>query len=241
MWAFCLRSFVREYGWSFLHRISLPHPIRTTKAFLKAGALDISGNMIDISSGVPTLNLRGEGSIVGVGFCMKPKNPPCISGRSDHDCHYLEHLLQYSTTNIPECCRICTIREIGLMTLQAGAAFYIMTSAQHILNDVFIPALDERRFAAGLFVLCRYSLRPFAVGMIASGIRGLMFPYENGDCRDYKTWLRADRGIKEDQTEINESNQQTISRLLIGSLQEQTAGSHFERQGNILYSRIHTK
>ena len=241
MWAFCLRSFVREYGWSFLRRISLPHPIRTTKAFLNVGALDVSGDMINISNGEISRIPGGEGAIVGVGFCMKPKNPPCISGKSGHDCHYLEHLLQYGTTNIPGCCRICRIREIGLMTLKAGAAFYIMTSAQHILNDVFMPALDEKRFTVGLFILCRYSLRPFAVGMIASGIQGLMFPFERGDCRDYTTWLQADRGMKEDQTEIKETNLQTIRELLAGTTQEQTANTYFERRGNILQPRIQAK
>ena len=124
------------------------------------------------------------------------------------------------------------------MTLKTGAAFYIMTSAQDILLDLFTPALNEGRFSSGLFVLCRYSLRPFAVGLLASGIRGWLFPFETGDCRDYRTWLPADRGIKEERTEINEPNQKTIRELLAKAAKELTSDTQFERRGNVLYSRI---
>ena len=124
------------------------------------------------------------------------------------------------------------------MALKTGAAFYVMTSAKDILFDVFTPALDEGRFSSGLFVLCRYSLRPFAVGMLASGIRGWLFPFERGDCRDYRTWLQADRGIKEEQTEINEPNQRTIRALLANAAKEPTPDTRFERRGNVLYPRI---
>ena len=124
------------------------------------------------------------------------------------------------------------------MTLKTGAAFYIMTSAKEILFDVFTPALDEGRFSSGLFVLCRYSLRPFAVGLLASGIQGRLFPFESGDCRDYKTWLQADRGIKEEQTEINEPNQRTIRALLVDAAREPPPHTQFERRGNVLYPRV---
>ncbi len=121
------------------------------------------------------------------------------------------------------------------MTLKTGAAFYIMTSARDILLDVFTPAIDEGRFSSGLFVLCRYSPRPFAVGLLASGIQGRLFPFERGDCRDYKTWLQADRGIKEEQTEINEANQRTIRALLVNAAKEPPPHTRFEQRGHILY------
>jgi len=125
-----------------------------------------------------------------------------------------------------------------MMTLKTGAAFYIMTSAKEILLDVFTPALNEGRFSSGLFALCRYSLRPFAVGLLASGIQGWLFPFERGDCRDYRTWLQADRGIKEEQTEINEPNQRTIRALLANAAKEPTPDTQFERRGNVLYPRV---
>jgi len=124
------------------------------------------------------------------------------------------------------------------MALKRGAAFYIMTSAKEILFDVFTPALDEGRFSSGLFVLCRYSLRPFAVGLLASGIQGRLFPFERGDCQDYRTWLQADRGIKEEQTGISEPNRRTIRALLVNAAKEPPPHTQFERRGNILYPRV---
>ena len=235
MWSFCLHSLFREYGWQFLRHVALPHPVKTAKAVFDSGTLDLSDNVTQVSIAGSGQSLEDARSIVGVGFCLKPLDPPCMSGRSNHDCHYLEHLRHAKASDVPACCRQCAIREIGLRTLKAGAAFYIMTSAQDILFDLFKPALNEERFSSGLFVLCRYSLRPFAVGLLASGIRGWLFPFETGDCRDYKTWLLADRGIKEDRTEINEPTQNTIRRLLTTAAKEPPLHTHFARRGNILY------
>ena len=45
---FCLHSIFREYGVQFIRRIAAPHPVRTAKAFLQAGKMDVSGDMIRI-------------------------------------------------------------------------------------------------------------------------------------------------------------------------------------------------
>jgi len=243
MWRFCLHSLFREYGWQFLKRVVVPHPLRTTRAVLDLGDLDFSGDMAATSDRAPSPNLDGARMIVGVGFCLKPMNPPCPSGRPNHDCYYLERLIHAhlsdpsDPSDMSDCCRQCAIREIGIRTLETGAAFYIMTSAKDILFDVFTPALDEGRFSSGLFVLCRYSLRPFAVGLLASGIRAWLFPFERGDCRDYRTWLQADRGVKDEQTAINEQSRRFVRELLGNGAQEPTLYRRFERQGNILYPR----
>ncbi len=121
------------------------------------------------------------------------------------------------------------------MTLKRGAAFYVMTSAKDILLDAYMPALNRGRFTTGLFVLCRYSLRPFAVGLLASGIRAWMFPFERGDCADYRTWLAADRGIKREQTHISELNQKKIRELLGNAAADSQPGVPIERRGNVLY------
>lgn len=215
--------------------------MKTARAVIRSGVLDLSGDMTKTSDENSIRHPEGNHTIIGVGFCLKPINPPCLSGRSNHDCHYLEHLLHSEASDISVCCRQCAIREIGIMTLKTGAAFYIMTSAKDILFDVFKPALDEGRFSSGLFMLCRYSMRPFAVGLLASGIRGWLFPFEKGDCQDYKTWLQADHGIKEEQTEINEQNRRTIKKLLENTMKEISPDTQFERQGNVFYSYFFEK
>ncbi len=120
------------------------------------------------------------------------------------------------------------------MTLQAGAAFYIMTSAKDVLLDLFTPAINEGRFSSGLFLLCRYSLRPFAVGLLASGIRGWLLPFERGDCMDYKTWLLADRGVKDEQTSISKQGRKIIRELFGNVTKEPDSPKKFKRQGYIL-------
>ena len=236
MWAFCLNSLFREYGWLFFRRMALPHPVKTAKAFLASGAIDPSPGVIDVPAAGRGEGLEGGRSVVGVGFCLKPMDPPCPSGRANHDCMYLENLAGAEAPDAHLACRECTIREIGTEALRSGAAFYVMTSAKDILLDVFAPALDERRFSAGVFVLCRYSLRPFSVGLLASGMRGRLFTFESGDCRDYRTWLQADRGIKDEQTAIADGDRELLMGLLGGAAAGPTPGARFVREGNIFYA-----
>ena len=231
-----MHSLLREYGWEFIRRTALPHPFKTAKAVFDACNLSFSKDATAISGNNPLGPLEGASSIVGVGFCMKPINPPCPSGRSNHDCVYLEKLHLRRESEIPAPCTQCSIRKIGIATLKAGAALYIMTSAKDILLDVFTPALDQGRFSSGVFLLCPYSLKPFSVGMLVSGIRGWLFPFEKGDCRDYKTWLLADIGIKDEQTEIIESKERMILRFLADSIRKTTQDMRFKKQGNIFYA-----
>ena len=235
MWAFCWHSLLREYGWQFFRRVVLPHPVKTAQAVWASGALDYAGDRTEVGAGDTVRSFGGARSLVGVGFCLKPLDPPCPSGRFNHDCRYLETLPRSEAADIPAACRQCAIREIGTLALRAGAAVYVMTSAQDILLDVFAPALDDRRFTSGLFALCRYSLRPFAVGLLAGGMRGWMFPFEQGDCRDYKTWLKADRGTKDERTEINPPNRSAIREFLRAAAPDSPPAAGFEKRGNVLF------
>jgi hypothetical protein len=108
-----------------------------------------------------------------------------------------------------------------------------MTSARDILDDVFVPAMMRRAFTTGLFVLCRYSFRPFALGLLSSGMGGRLLPLEQGDCRDYRTWLLADRGIKDEQTTVDGTGMAKVASTLEGAAP--SPASRFERRGNILF------
>jgi len=232
--AFCGRSLFREYGWQFFRRIAFLHPLKTARAVRAAAALDVAGGIVEVPGPAPAFG--GARSLVGVGFCLKPLDPPCPSGRFNHDCAFLENLRAGETTDVPAPCRICAIREFGLLSLRAGTAFYVMTSARDILLDVFAPALEHGTFAAGAFALCRYSLRPFAVGLLAAGVRGWMWSFASGDCRDYRTWLRADNGDKPDRTEIAAADRQTFREFLRAAAQT-APPARFEKRGNVLHPR----
>jgi hypothetical protein len=231
---FCLRSLFTEYGWQFLWQVALPHPVKTTRAVLRSSLFDCSGDFVSTCDDDPEQRLGEERALVGLGFCLKPMNPACVSGRFNHDCHYLENLLGSDSAEMPECCRQCAIREIGIVALRAGVSVYIMTSAKDILFDVFAPSLKRQRFASGLFVLCRYSLRPFAVGLNAAGVRGWMIPFGHGDCANYRTWLMADRGVKDDQTSVQPQSRKSILQILSSAKRESNGAKRFVREGNVL-------
>jgi hypothetical protein len=235
LWAFCARSLLRDYGWRFVWRVAAPHPVRTARALRDASAIDPCGRMIAVPPVGEGAALNGGRRLVGLGFCLKPMLPECPSGRPNHDCLYLERLHGSAAASIPAPCRTCAIREVGAAALRAGAALYIMTSARDILHDVFEPSLERREFDSGLFLLCGYSVRPFAAGLLASGIRGALVPFERGACEDYRTWLLADRGIKHEQTGIGGPSYGRVLAMLekaarVGQVQ-------VERRGNVLHPK----
>lgn len=167
--------------------------------------------------------------MMGLGFCMKPML--CPSGRFNHECQYLEGLPQ---PVMHEGCRACAIRSLGLLALKSSSALYIMTSAQDILLDLFAPSLKDGRFSSGLFLLCRYSLQPFAVGLLAGSVSGLMVPFDGGDCRDYPTWLLADTGTKNEQTCLDTQTLKAVCALLAQAKKE-NAPTRFVREGEIFF------
>jgi hypothetical protein len=230
---FCLRSLVREYGWRFASRVALRRPMRTLRAFRDAARLDVTGGGLEVASRAAGSLAAGPPSIVGVGFCLKPVDPPCPSGRANHGCLFLETLAPHDAAGVPAPCRSCAIRDIGMRSLRAGSAFYVMTSARDILEDVYVPAIERGRFPTGLFVLCRYSFKPFAAGLLASGMSARLLPLDQGDCRDYRTWLLADRGVKLERTMVAASGM-TQAASVLGTLGPARA-VRFERRGHVLY------
>jgi hypothetical protein len=233
MWTFCLRSLFREYGWRFAAKVAVRHPIRTLRGFREAANLDATGGGI-VAVGDPTAGPpAGPPPVVGAGFCLKPVTPPCPSGRANHDCACLEHHAELDPTSLPAPCGPCAIRAIGTDALRAGAAFYVMTSAGDILDDVFVPAMAGKGFTTGLFVMCRYSFRPFALGLLASGMGGQLLPLGGGDCRDYQTWLLADRGIKADQTTVDVTGMRCVTHSVGG--RSSAEAWRVERRGNVLF------
>ncbi|MFO7693422.1 MAG: hypothetical protein R6V57_10090 [Vicinamibacterales bacterium] len=234
MWSFCIRSLFREYGGRFAAKVALRHPWRTLRAVRDAAGLVVTEGGLEVIGDPAAAQPGGPPSMVGVGFCLKPLNPPCPSGRANHDCLLLEKAAGVEAAVVPAPCRSCAIREIGTQSLRAGSAFYVMTSARDILDDVFVPSLEARRFRTGLFVLCRYSFQPFALGLLASGMNARLLPLDQGDCRDYRTWLLADRGIKDEQTTMDDAATSGVARLLGPGAPWHAVT--VERRGNVLHS-----
>ena len=228
---FCLQSSFREYGRQFCRCVVARHPVKTTRALLDCVSCDFARDWVCTPGREPRMGRKG--AIVAAGFCLKPLDLPCPSGRANHDCLCLERITT-AASELPVPCRTCAIRNIGNLALRSGAAFYIMTSAKDILWDLYVPTLEEERFSDGLFILCRYSFQPFVLGLLASGLRARLVPLEQGDCRDYLTWLRADRGLKDEQTRVSEASWRGIQELL-GQGMALGSSAQCSRRGNIFF------
>ena len=108
-----------------------------------------------------------------------------------------------------------------------------MTSAKDILSDLITPALNSDRYSRALLSLCHYSFEPFKIALFITGIEAFLFPFEKGDCEDYRTWRQADKGIKDTQTGLRNHDLTTIKTLLQSSIKELNPVFRYTKIGNI--------
>lgn len=221
--AFCVRSLCREYGLAFLARVIFAHPMATARGIARYSHGPASA---------PPPWRGGEGSLVGIGFCLKPLLPACPSGRSNHRCAWFDD----TGRPLAAPCRDCLVRAMGRRALASRSAVYIMTSARDILHDVLLPAVARGRFRSAVLVMCRYSFEPMRLALAMCGIEARLFPFLQGDCRDYATWRRADTGDKPEQTALDAGTLAELTGTLAGGAQG-TSALRFERAGNIYQAR----
>ncbi len=236
VWDFSINSLVRDYGVAFISRVIIRHPFKTItgiKNYQKLNKTKESTYKILINPQHPEKCIDNHKSITGAGFCLKPLKPECISGRANHNCIYFENNLYLQKNTKPLCCRDCMIKKIGLIALYAKSSFYIMTSAKDILYDIIQPAVKTGKYLKGLFCMCKYSFEPFKIALLISGIEGCLCSFETGDCKDYKTWHRADIGIKDEQTTLSNTFIRSVENIL--SLTSSNRNIKFKKVGNIFY------
>jgi hypothetical protein len=238
IWDFSVNSLVRNYGIAFISRVIIRHPFKTIAGIRKYQQLnkneELSDKIILVNPQYPEICINKNKSIIGAGFCLKPLKPECISGRANHDCKFFEYNLHLQKDKLPLCCKDCMIKKIGLMALNAKSNFYIMTSAKDILYDIIQPAVERGKYLKGLFCMCKYSFEPFKIALLISGIKGCLYSFETGDCKDYKTWHRADIGIKDEQTTLSNTFIRSAENSL--SLNSSNRNIKFKKTGNIFYS-----
>ncbi|MFB3777734.1 MAG: hypothetical protein ACE141_08985 [Bryobacteraceae bacterium] len=205
VWSFSARSLLRPYGKMFLQSVVLRHPFRFLSGLREyrlrtRPARSMDHAMVGISSwdGLAAEAIGGEW-VVGMGFCQKPIEPPCPSGRFNHRCWFLTRA---EGSALPPACRACQVRDIAERALPAGAALYAMTSAADIASDLLLPVLRSGVPRLSLLSVCPYSVPPLTLAMTICGLRGIVQSYSEGDCRDFATWLRADEGDKREQTHL---------------------------------------
>lgn len=215
-WDFCVRSLAQPYGRLFLRSVILRHPLRTLtglmhyrKRLRSSQHSDIAPIGLDSEERYRDAFSNGH-SLLGLGFCQKPLDPPCPAGRFNHRCLVLE---QANSQTIPAACIDCPIRETALRGLRAGASIYIMTSAIDIARDLLLPN-HHSPYSSYFLSVCPYSIPPLTLAMSICGLRGLVFAFGRGDCLDYTAWLNADRGTKSEQTFLSSPAQKKLMEVL---------------------------
>jgi hypothetical protein len=203
VWDFSARSLLRPYGRLFLRSVVLRHPLRFlaglknyTRRVRPARGQESARVGVSSREDFEAALVNGDWR-VGMGFCQKPLEPPCPSGRFNHECWFLT---RPEGAGMPPACRMCNIREIAERALPAGAAVYVMTSAADIARDLLLPALRGAVPGRVLLSVCPYSVPPLTLAMSVCGLRGMVQSYGEGDCKDFAMWSRADEGDKPEQT-----------------------------------------
>jgi hypothetical protein len=251
-WEFSFRSLPREYAWLFFLKAVLAHPIKAIlglsryRQFIrekKGRAYELPcdyARFISIPEERTFLQqMRGRKSwpLIGLGFCLKPYdiNDPtrsCPSGRPNHDCLYLE---RGETRPV---CGSCAIQEIGRLALEKGCPVCTMTSAKDIARDLMLPQISRNSFPSAILILCPYSIQAIILPQLICGVRMILLPYASGSCADYEQWLRADRGIKNERTELGSNADQKIGEILTQFGDRHPPFQRFRRQGNIFFPEL---
>ena len=155
--------------------VAVPHPLRSTRRPRRRAR-----RVGPYHRRVPRRSRfapRGRSVDQSAGFCLKSMNPPCPSGRPNHDCHYPRTCLDPKELGDSNSCRQCEIGETARW--RSGPAPRSTRPRPTSCSTCSCRPSNGGR-SPGLFVLCRYLLRPFAVGLLASGIRDRCFRSRGG-------------------------------------------------------------
>jgi hypothetical protein len=254
IWDFSFRSLSRAYAWLFLFRAVIAHPVKAVRGVRRYRRF-IHENKRPAPEYVRFLSIpdeaiflrraraRKSGPLLGLGFCLKPFDPDdpsrsCPSGRANHDCLYLKKGEARSV------CAGCSIHEIGRSALDKGCPIYIMTSAKDIARDFMLPQISRGLFPAAVLILCPYSIQAIILPLLICGVEMMLLSYAGGSCSDYKQWLRADRGIKDERTTIEAGSREQLLGLLKKLGDEGMSGAEgrrnrgFRRGGNVFYPAV---
>jgi len=244
IWNFSYHSFFKEYARLFFFKVMVGYPLRTIRGlkkyrhfikqkenlFFKYGQFLF---ITDEKAFLEKIKKQKIKPLVGLGFCLKPNNPEnasfCPSGRANHDCLYLEK------GQALQVCFYCSIYKISRKCLETGCDVYIMTSAKDIARDFLIPQVKDEKFPSAILLLCPYSIQAIIFPLLICGVDVFLMAYERGFCRDYREWRSADKGNKNEMTELSKESWKKIFDLLSESRDVNSQFQRFRREGNIFY------
>ena len=247
-WQFSLLNAGRWFPWYFLLRIMVMHPTAAWRGLLRYRRLVRRSpgkepvGTVPLAALIDKVRQREEPLLIAPGFCLKPydyeKNRSiCPAGHFNHRCILLENAANtvFQPSVWPAPCRKCGIATLVKIAAIHSADFYIMTSAIDIAQDVYLPAIRRRGPRLGLFFLCPYSVDPFTFGLAITGIKGALVQFCRGDCQTHAEWTDADRGLKNDQTAVDEKQWRSLVDDLVCTNDSKLQHVEVVREGNLYH------
>jgi hypothetical protein len=220
LWEFSLQNLVRFFPYYFLIRILFFFPVKATRGIFKYQKLIRKSNgdallgtkkLPEIFQSLKSGKIMFSRFIIAPGFCMKPYDETqrisnCPIGHFNHRCLVLEKQAMFLTEQQKwqQPCNKCFLGTLAQLSVKLGANFYIMTSALDIARDLYLPAIKGDGAQSGIFLLCPYSTEAFSLGLATSGINGALITFCKGDCLNHEDFTKADIGIKEKQTFVEQ-------------------------------------
>jgi hypothetical protein len=240
VWGFSWHSLRQPYGRLVLRQVAARHPLRTLaglRAYRRwvrsgrgAGAISQLGSELAADTCSSARAQSAGRLLVGVGFCQKPLH--CPAGRFNSHCLALDLPRRPLSPFAP--CAACAVLALADRVVAAGAALYIMTSAQQIAHDLFLPTLAGTGFSRVALALCPLSVQPMALMLHICRIQGLLLAYGAGACDTYARWLAADRGDKPERTVLTPEAALALDEILAGAAGGKTErASRVRREGNV--------
>ena len=248
IWQFSLLNAWRAFSWYYLFRLLLMHPLKTVRGLARYRGLIRStkdGSLKGTAAVQDVMNImqrRVGRLLIAPGFCMKPYDytrgkSTCPVGHFNHSCLLLNNAneLLFQKEKWPGACSICGVAPLAQLAAQNNADLYIMTSAKDIARDVYLPAIQQTEYQAGLFFLCSYSNDAFTFGLSMSDIKGAIIEFCSGDCQNHHDWTQADVGCKNDQTFVDSAVWTNLLETLTTKAERSSVAKRpsFEQRGRI--------
>jgi hypothetical protein len=233
IWEFSWHSLNQPYGHTVLRRVMARYPGRTLSGLRAYRQWVRSGHGLGPVSCVTAdagQIAQSPRLLVAPGFCQKPL--ACPAGRFSPDCRVFG--APHRPVRLRPVCVGCAVRALGERALAAGASLYLMTSAQQIAHDLFLPALAGHGYRHAVLNVCPLSVQPMALMLFICRMRALLLAYGRGACDTYARWLAADRGDKPERTLLAPAAAATLQDVLDAATKgEVDGGQWYRREGNV--------
>ena len=222
IWEFSARSLFRAYGWNFIFKVLIRHPIKSIKGlwaykkFIKtvnfSADKDIISNL-GLAKFMAKAQAEPQNLLVATGFCQKPTdaaNPKdsCPTVRFTNHCQY------YENHTLAPACEACDIKRIVELVKDLSCQFDILTAVRDITDNIFIPLLRGKTSKQVMIFICPFSIRLAILPLFICQADFVLIPFSSGSCDNYHDFIKADTGHKDETTYAHQDHLALIEKAL---------------------------